>query len=579
MSNTFASYAVAPGASFPNHSTRFYTLLTIRQRYVTGLRIIGVLLSFSIVNLLSAQGQCIKGDCEDGRGTYEFVDGSKYEGDFVSGKIHGKGILTFTDGSKYLGNWQNQKRTGRGRMILTNGDVYFGDFLDNKYHGNGRMDYGNGQSYDGQWAEGHPQGQGVMTFPNGDRYEGEVSFGKFNGQGSMMYSDGSRYEGEWRNDVRHGLGTLYYPNGQHIDGQFENNQYLADWSDLAFMGDTTSLRDCNQVHCSSGKGKFTYQDGSRYIGDFTEGVPAGVGTIYYANGDRYDGGWERHAPHGKGVMYYANGKVIGAMWEFGSPNRQLFSGEHQPKEQVAVVKSPDVKIWAVVVGAARYNHMPVLRYTDDDAYQVFAFLKSPEGGALPDQQIQLLIDEDATHQGIVNAMRSVFLRADENDMILFYFSGHGLQGAFLPVDYDGFANRLEHEEIRNILYQSQAKHKLVLADACHAGSLLATRAPVHVTLQNYYTALNQSSGGTALLLSSKGEEYSLEDRGLRSGIFSHFLIRGLKGEANMNTDKLITIRELFNYVHQRVRQYTGNVQTPTLSGDFDDNMPVSVIRY
>ena len=99
-----------------------------------------------------------------------------------------------------------------------------------------------------------------------------------------------------------------------------------------------------------------------------------------------------------------------------------------------------------------------------------------------------------------------------------------------------------------------------------------------MALQEYYQALNESSGGTALLLSSKGEEYSLEDRGLRSGIFSHFLIRGLKGEANTNSDKIVTIRELFNFVHQRVRQYTGNVQTPTLTGTFDDNMPVSVIR-
>ncbi|MEM1214553.1 MAG: caspase family protein [Bacteroidota bacterium] len=539
-----------------------------------------LLLSFSAIGFSYAQGQgrCTRGDCDNGRGVYQFVDGSKYEGEFSGGRMHGKGIFTFYDGSKYIGNWQHRKRHGRGRMLLSNGDVYFGEFADNHYHGPGLMTYANGQTYDGNWNDGHPQGHGVFTYPNGDRYEGEVHYGQFSGQGVMSYADGSRYEGEWHHDVRHGLGTLYYPDGHSINGQFENNQYLADWSDLAFTGDTANLRDCNTIHCVTGKGKFSYQDGSRYVGDFDQGIPAGVGSVYYASGDRYDGGWQRHAPHGKGVMYYANGRTVGAIWDYGNPSRHLFSGEHSPQEEVAVVKSPEVKVWAVVIGAARYTHMPVLRYTDDDAYQVFAFLKSPEGGALPDQQIQLLIDEDATHQGIVNAMRNVFLRADENDMILFYFSGHGLQGAFLPIDYDGYANRLEHEEIRNVLRQSRAKHKLVLADACHAGSLLAARAPIHLTLQDYYAALNQSSGGTALLLSSKGEEYSLEDRGLRSGIFSHFLIRGLKGEANMNTDRIVTVRELFNYVHQRVRQYTGNVQTPTLTGNFDDNMPVSAIR-
>ncbi|RME95194.1 MAG: peptidase C14 caspase catalytic subunit p20, partial [Bacteroidetes bacterium] len=154
-----------------------------------------------------------------------------------------------------------------------------------------------------------------------------------------------------------------------------------------------------------------------------------------------------------------------------------------------------------------------------------------------------------------------------------------LQGAFLPIDYDGYNNRLKHEDIRRILHQSRAKHKLVLADACHAGSLLAARAPIHLALRSYYEALSASQGGTALLLSSKGEEYSLEDRGLRSGIFSHFLIRGLKGEANTDGDNIVTIRELFSYVHQQVRQYTGNVQTPTLSGDFDDRMPVAVLRH
>jgi hypothetical protein len=527
---------------------------------------------------LSAQIGCTKGNCLNGYGNYTFPGGARYIGDFKEGKMHGEGILYYADGSKYIGNWHEQEREGKGRMTFTNGDVYFGIFKAGKFHGQGTMNYANGNVYDGEWRNGQPNGQGSYSFQSNDRYEGQLKEGLFQGTGTMNYADGSRYEGEWEANKRQGLGTLYYNNGEQINGQWENDQYLSDWGRMAYSGDTTSLRNCNTQNCDSGKGKFRYQDGSQYYGDFSQGIPDGIGSVYYFSGDRYEGGWNRHAPHGKGVMYYANGKVVGAIWEHGVPVRQLFTSQQEALASVRVDRSDEVKIWAVVVGAARYTHMPVLRYTDDDAYQLYAFLKSPEGGALPDHQVQLLIDEDATHQGILNAMRSVFLRADDNDMILFYFSGHGLQGAFLPVDYDGFANRLEHEEIRDILRQSRAKHKLVLADACHAGSLLAARAPIHIALQEYYDALDASTGGTALLLSSKGEEYSLEDRGLRSGIFSHFLIRGLKGEANTNSDNLITVRELFNFVHQRVRQYTGNVQTPTLTGTFDDNMPVSVIR-
>jgi len=188
------------------------------------------------------------------------------------------------------------------------------------------------------------------------------------------------------------------------------------------------------------------------------------------------------------------------------------------------------------------------------------------------------------------AMNEVYRRADANDVILFYFSGHGLPGAFLPVDYDGYANRLEHYQLRDALLQSRAKHKLVIADACHSGSLggrdelgdaVAARSVgggADAALNAYYSALNNAQASTALLLSSKGEEISLEDGGLRSGIFSHYLIRGMQGEADSNGDKLVSIQELFNFVHREVRRYTGNIQTPTLTGTFDELMPVSVIR-
>ena len=45
---------------------------------------------------------------------------------------------------------------------------------------------------------------------------------------------------------------------------------------------------------------------------------------------------------------------------------------------------PDIQVWAVIIGVAAYDHMPALRYTDDDAYRMYAFFKSPEGGALDD---------------------------------------------------------------------------------------------------------------------------------------------------------------------------------------------------
>lgn len=541
--------------------------------------LITVSMLFFLLPLSYGQIECIKGDCENGYGTCLFPSGSKYVGNFTDSKINGKGILYFSDGNKYIGHWENQYRQGEGRMIFANGDEYFGNFERSKFEGYGEMIYASGNIYEGQWSNNKPHGNGTFTFANGDRYEGALLEGQFQGEGIMFYADGTKYKGGWYKNEKHGKGYLSFPDGDLIRGEWSEDQYLADWSKFAFNGDTSLLVDCNTNYCAEGNGKYVFPDGTLYVGAFQNNTPSGKGTVYYANRDRYEGYWEGNTPHGKGIMYFSAGNVLGAIWENGRPVKKLFAENDGPDQATVLVeRNPEIKIWAVVVGAARYKHMPTLRYTDDDAYQVYAFLKSPEGGALRDEQVKLLIDEDATRMNILGAVRSTFLKADENDVVLFYFSGHGLQGSFLPVDFDGQNNKLRHDELRNLLKASRARHKLVLADACHSGSLLAQKSALKGQLNAYYSAFDNVEGGTALLMSSKGEEYSLEDGGLRSGVFSHFLVRGLKGEADMDVNKVITIEELFNYVHQKVRTYTGNVQTPTLTGDYDKNMPVALVR-
>lgn len=80
------------------------------------------------------------------------------------------------------------------------------------------------------------------------------------------------------------------------------------------------------------------------------------------------------------------------------------------------------------------------------------------------------------------------------------------------------------------------------------------------------------------MMSSKAEETSIEYRGLRQGVFSYYLIKGLKGEANKDNDKIITVTELYDYVKQNVQTYTSYKQTPVINGNYDKNMPIAVIR-
>ena len=63
-----------------------------------------------------------------------------------------------------------------------------------------------------------------------------------------------------------------------------------------------------------------------------------------------------------------------------------------------------------------------------------------------------------------------------------------------------------------------------------------------------------------------------------TGIFSHYLIEGLKGEGDTNKDKIITLDELYTYVYGNVREYSGNLQSPVLAGDMDRAMPLASVR-
>jgi hypothetical protein len=567
-----------------------------------------VLIFLSLSQALEAQ-RCVKGNCQDGFGTVVYSALSRYTGEFRNGKFNGKGIYYYQSGAKYLGEWNLGKRAGEGKWIQANGNIYTGTFAADKPAGQGTMDFKNGDRYVGLWSSDLPNGKGSYYTALGERYVGEFVNGHYEGEGTYYYKDGSVYQGHWKKSKRNGTGELKDKDGKITLGEwvndvalkiFEEEELIAEEKvELPTSGQTAkpqpepapgvtpdvqtiveeTLPDCNNTFCESGKGKLLYADGSKYVGDFVDGEPKGQGICTYANGDRYEGGWEQHAPHGEGVMYFKSGVVYGAMWDHGNAVKQIQNKEDfKYQRKVDVVHDKSVKIWAVVIGIARYEHMPALKYSDDDAYKIYAHLKSPEGGALKDNQIRLLVDEDATRANIIVAMNEIFLKADENDVIMLYYSGHGLEGTFLPIDYDGFKNALHHDEIKEIFNKSMAKHKVCFADACHSGSLLAAKSPFASSLMYFYEELEKSSGGSAFFMSSKSKEFSLEDGGLRQGIFSHFLIKGLKGEADINKDATITIKELYDYVSNNVKTYTAGAQTPLIAGDYDDNMPVGFVR-
>jgi len=517
--------------------------------------IISIILTLSTVSLLPAQ--CIKGNCDNGKGKFKYSDNSTYQGQFKNGFRNGKGRLQSHEG------------------------IYVGDFIRNLKDGEGKITYPSGDTYIGQFKKGYFHGKGKFTSHNGDIYKGEWSDGKREGQGNLLKSSKENYIGLFVNDQFHGKGTLIKSNQDVVNGIWQNGILIStsqNTSKASFTANSnTSLIDCNSKNCDNIIGRYKYSDGSIYEGMMIKNLPQGEGICKYSNGSEYRGGWKNHGPHGVGVMTYISGRKYAAEWNYGIPIRQITDNEiiYATSKKSKTQFDETVEIYACIIGIASYSHMPSLKYTDDDAYHMYAFLKSPEGGALRNENISILIDDAATKNNILYEMNNIAQKADENDVVIFYLSGHGIKGSYIPNDFDGFNDNLPYSDILGIIDNSSAKHKLCVVDACHSGSIALPKSSISQGLESYYSKFKSVSGGTALLTLSKSEELSLEYSGLRHGVFSHFLIEGLRGNADLDEDGIVTIEELYNNLYTKVVDYTNSSQKPTLSGKYNPQMPIS----
>lgn len=222
----------------------------------------------------------------------------------------------------------------------------------------------------------------------------------------------------------------------------------------------------------------------------------------------------------------------------------------------------NARIYLVSVGIADYSGYPTklnnLNLTTNDARTIIELYSKNT-----DVDYALLLDEKATKERIVRAIKKVFNKATKQDIVVFFFSGHGYPGGFCA--YDG---NVGYGEIRKAMSQSKSNRKMMFVDACRSGGM---RVDDHAAQGSMAAAKNAN---VMLFLSSRNNENSIERKDMQNGFFTTYLQNGLKGHADANRDRIITAKELFSFVHQGVSRRSGGRQHPVMWGKFDDNMAV-----
>ncbi|MCC6410381.1 MAG: caspase family protein [Saprospiraceae bacterium] len=365
-------------------------------------------------------------------------------------------------------------------------------------------------------------GEGMVKFKSGASFTGQFSNGEMV-SGTYVYANGDQYTGTFKDGKREGKGTYSYASGNIFEGQFSAGEKI--------------------------QGAFQYINGNTYSGSFKNGKRWGRGIMRTPSGEVYDGYWE-------------NGQYLGK--DAGDPS----------------------VTYVVIAAIANYKNMEAktgdLRFTVNDAKALYKFMMTGNMGGIEAANIEMLLDEQASRQGILNALDKQFSKADKNDRVIFYFSGHGDKNMFIPYDIGpNYAQTLYHNDIKTIFKKSEAINKILIADACFSGSVQKTKNATPVNETSAAVKADYEEAQVAILLSCTGDEVSAEYPTLSQGVFSFFLIEGLKGEADANLDEMVTIEELYYFVRNNtytfVKQRTGKSQRPILFGRFDRNMVISTV--
>lgn len=241
--------------------------------------------------------------------------------------------------------------------------------------------------------------------------------------------------------------------------------------------------------------------------------------------------------------------------------------------------------YALIVGVAKYldPDIPQLQFANKDA-EIFAdFLKSKAGGSVPKQNIRLLIDSAATTGAVYDAVYWLKNICKKDDVVYFYFSGHGdlenitmYNNGFLicydspPFNYVKLALSIDYlNDIANTISLKNQANVILITDACHSGKITEKKFKGNFLAGNQ---LRKVKNKEIRITSSSSNELSNEktDWGGGRGVFSYYLINGLKGMANPNGDK-VTLEDIRTYLdsclkNDMVLKKESIIQTPVVNG-------------
>lgn len=230
---------------------------------------------------------------------------------------------------------------------------------------------------------------------------------------------------------------------------------------------------------------------------------------------------------------------------------------------IPVLAKPDRNRWGVIIGIENYQKVNApVPFARRDALIMKDYFINILG--IPEENIYTKTNNDAskTEFSTIFGPRLAKNASGKDNEVFVYYSGHGVpdnrgrEAYLLP--YDGIPEYPETsgyglQTLYTDLGKLNAKHVTIFLDSCFSGrnrdnqSILTGAKALVITPE-----LPSVAPGMTVFSAAGGQQMANVYEDQQHGLFTYYLMKGLRGEADADNDKNITQQELNNYLRQNV---------------------------
>jgi len=190
--------------------------------------------------------------------------------------------------------------------------------------------------------------------------------------------------------------------------------------------------------------------------------------------------------------------------------------------------------------------------------------------------------ENTTSSLVLHELDQWISKADYEDLVLVYFSGHGKlnrsRELFLTCGNTKSENlistALKYSQLTDLIRERSLQKVAIILDCCYAGRAIeGTRGDPRGAIEEQVRMAVEVSGSGIFFLGASCKNQTAEEREIDGhGRFTKQIIEGLRsGDADIDNDGDVSAKDLATYVKQRLRSQSAS-QEPIEGGAYQGEL-------